>query len=363
MQGGALIKFFILIGFLSLSACSSTGPNAAGSATLKTDYNIERAELVESRPLSRIAFGSCQHQKNEQKIFKTVLESKPELYITMGDNVYASKPEDQPLSEAYLLQSQNEDFRNLWKQTPVIATWDDHDYGLNDGGKENSLKEEARSEFMAFFPEDAKKISKNQPGIYHSFLFGTDNQRVLVILLDTRWNRDELELQTNPKSPLDKYRPTEDQGKTILGSVQWRWLEEQLLRPADLKIVVTSIQLLPAEHGFEKWANFPAERERFLNLIKKVGPKNLLILSGDRHLSEISELALPGYGTVTEITASSINRLSNLTEEKNSLRKGAFFTKESFGLLNIDWVKRQVMVEIKDLTGKPVLSAELKLQK
>ena len=363
MRGGVMIKFFVLISFFSLSACSTAEKKAASSTQAARSYDIERAELRESRPLNRIAFGSCQHQKSEQKIFRTVLDSKPDLYITMGDNVYASKPEDQPLNEAYLLQIQNEDFRSLWSKIPVIATWDDHDYGLNDGGKENSLKEEARSEFMAFFLEDAKKISKSQPGIYHSFMFGADDKRILVILLDTRWNRDALEFQNNPKSPLDKYRPTEDERKTILGENQWRWLEEQLLKPAELKIIVSSIQVLPTEHGFEKWANFPAERQRLFNLIKKVNPKNLLILSGDRHMSEISSMDLPGYGKILEITASSINRLSNLTEEKNSLRQGPFFTKENFGLMDIDWARRKAIIEIKDMAGKSVLSTDIKLQK
>jgi hypothetical protein len=44
-----------------------------------------------------------------------------------------------------------------------------------------------------------------------------------------------------------------------------------LRQPADVRVIVSSIQVLPDDHRFEKWGNFPAERRRLLALIRATG--------------------------------------------------------------------------------------------
>lgn len=350
------MKKFILLLLLATTSCS-TGPRK-----LPELNTVQTAQVTTEKAPTKIAFASCSHQKNPQPIWETMLDQKPELYIGMGDNVYASKPEDQPILEQYKIQAQVPEFKKFRSQVPVIGVWDDHDFGLNDGGDKNSKHSEAKQAYLQFFPFDAQKIPASQMGVQHAILFGQAPQRINVILLDTRTYRSDLEANPNPKTPLDKFSPTKDKSKTVLGGEQWKWLEKELRRPAEIVLLVSSIQVLPEKHGFEKWANFPHERTRLLNLIKKTKVKNLVILSGDRHLAEVSKLNLPGYGELFEMTASSINRPSGIENEENPLRVGSLYGKENFGLLSINWESKDLAVELKDAEGKKLNEFSLKMK-
>lgn len=339
-------KWLFVCSFI-LVACSNFGApkesHGIGSAP-------QVAPLVENQTLTSIAFASCSHQKAPQPIWSSVLNLKPDLYIGMGDNVYASKTPDLPILEQYRLQASIPEFKKFRSQVPVIGTWDDHDYGLGDGGAKNPKRDEAKAAYLQFFPEDRKKIPDSQLGIQHSFVLGQEPRRLHVILLDTRTYRSDLEPNTNPKTPLDKFLPTRDSSKTLLGEEQWRWLEQELKTKAEVHLLVSSIQVIPEQHGFEKWANFPHERKRLFEMIERSKIKNLVILSGDRHFAEISRVLL-AHGPLYEITASSLNRPASIQQEKNSHRIGSLYNKENFGWLQIDWEKQQLHFDIRDIHG------------
>ncbi len=299
-----------------------------------------------SKLVSIIAFGSCADQKKPTPLFKEIVAYKPDLYIGAGDNVYSSGDNDRPISKAYNTLSAIPEFQELAKTTPIIATWDDHDFGDNDGGATNADKLEARENFIKFFTNDAPLIDPKNEGIYHSFLLGPLKKQVQVILLDTRWSRSELEPTVAPKNSLDKYQATKDKSKNILGAAQWKWLEAELAKKADLRILVSSVQFVADENGFEKWANFPSEKEKLSKLLSKYKINNLVIISGDRHAGEISKVPRKGQSELIDITASGINRTSTITNEDNRFRVGKRTVKENFGLFLIDWEKRQLDIAL-----------------
>ena len=112
-----------------------------------------------------------------------------------------------------------------------------------------------------------------------------------------------------------------------VGDRQWGWLERQLRQPAELRLVVSSIQVIPEEHGFERWANLPRERERLFELIRSNGANGMVLLSGDRHLAEISRLPFEVVGySLYEVTSSSMNAERHGPKEPNRYRT----TAESF---------------------------------
>ena len=80
--------------------------------------------------------------------------------------------------------------------------------------------------------------------------------------------------------------PTDDESTTILGAAQWAWLEKVLKEPAELRIIVSSVQFAPEAQGGECWANFPHEQKRLLSLLRG---QTALVLSGDRHWCEFSQ--------------------------------------------------------------------------
>ena len=109
-----------------------------------------------------------------------------------------------------------------------------------------------------------------------------------VILLDGRYFREEPAHWWNPL--WRNAEPTAD----ILGAEQWAWLEHELATStADINLIGSGIQVIANEHPFEKWDELPQARARFFDLIAKTKPRNLIILSGDRHLGEISRAVDP----------------------------------------------------------------------
>lgn len=355
---------FTLAFFLVCTWSCTTSPKAASTAKKNyTPINTSKESLLTipyrslslSKEIHTFAIGSCVHQKLAQPIWTTVQKNNPELFIMMGDNVYASSPQDRPLIDQYIKLNENQDYKQLRESTPFLATWDDHDYGQNDGGVHNPEKEEARRVFVNYWGYLVQSLPKGQKAIYHSRTVGSKNKKIQFILLDTRWDRSEL--TKNPEyDPTDKtnpqpkiYLPNSDKAARILSDEQWKWFENELKKPAQIRFIVSSIQVIPNDHSFEKWGNFPLERERFFNLLKKYKIRNAIILSGDRHLSVISKTDLKGLGSIYEITASSLNRPSPaIDKEQDSTYISEPFLKSNFGLISINWPNKTVQARIID---------------
>jgi alkaline phosphatase D len=223
----------------------------------------------------------------------------------------------------------------------------------------------SKKEFLNFWPYVKDSLGFNQGGIYHAKIIGGVKKKqpsLQVIMLDTRYFRSPL--KRNPeveKDPLKQYLPNTDPQATILGEQQWTWLEEQLARPADVRFIVSSIQVIPEQHGFEKWANFPKEKERLLNLLKKTQVKNVFILSGDRHLGIISKQEVKGYGPLYEITSSSINRPSKL-EETDPSYIGKPIPSENFGLALIQWKNHKITFQLKNIKNETLNSVDVPIK-
>lgn len=308
--------------------------------------------------ISRFAFGSCSHQDYEIPILSAIQGLNPELYVAMGDNVYASRPETKPISEAYRRMGLRPEFQSFRKAVPMIATWDDHDYGQNDGGVDNPEKQIAREAFLNFFPYAKQRVSTEGP-ISHSEEFGEKERLVRFILLDTRWDRSPLErTEVNGKK---RILPNTDPQSRVLSEAQWAWFEAELAKPARVIFVVSSIQVLSDQHQFESWSRFPRERQRLLSLLEKQGDRNLFVLSGDRHRGEFSKLVLK-HTVLWDFTASSLNRPVPTENENNPYRQGPLYMAENFGLSEIDWQEGKMLVSLRDSEGKILHAAEVQLK-
>ena len=68
----------------------------------------------------------------------------------IGDNIYGDSEDVAVLREKYGMLGAEPGFQTLRMQTPVLATWDDHDYGINDGGAEFVSKVESQKAFNDF---------------------------------------------------------------------------------------------------------------------------------------------------------------------------------------------------------------------
>ena len=217
----------------------------------------------------------------------------------LGDNVYGDvESEDlRELRAAYEMQAAADGFSRLREAAvPLAATWDDHDYGVNDGGAEFFGREEAQRIFEDFWgvPADSERASR--PGVYDSVTYGPPGQRVQLILLDTRYFRSPLRRTDEPGAPgKERYLPDSDPAKTMLGEEQWGWLRGVLEEVADLRILASSIQVIADGHGFEAWRHLPAERDRLYALLRETGANGVVVDFGRsaprRHLSQTTALS------------------------------------------------------------------------
>ncbi len=304
--------------------------------------------------LQRIAFGSCIDQNKPQPLWGQILADKPDLFIFGGDNVYASK---QPFDIAnthlaYATLGANDGFAQLRATVPHLAIWDDHDYGLNDGGAAFPHKQASKDAFLKFWDAPANDERRGREGLYHAAIYGSAGQRVQVILLDNRWF-------LSPWKPSDqrgaagkeRYVPDAGAHKTILGAAQWAWLEAQLTQPADLRIIVSGIQVLAEGHCWERWGLFPAERQKLYDLIASTRANGVVFLSGDRHIGALYTETTNTPYAMHEMTSSGITHPWQGAREDGPNRVGELFTQLHYGMVELDWAARVIKLQLRDAKG------------
>ncbi len=290
--------------------------------------HVEKAGNSEEvlKPAMTIAFGSCNKETKEQILWDDILADKPDSWIWLGDNVYGDTEDGEVMKAKYDLQKQNLDYQKLIESTSIYGIWDDHDYGKNNAGKEFSKKDEMRDLMLDFLQVPRSNPVWERKGGYQSYELSKEGLAVKLILLDSRYFRDE------PKMSGRNYQPNLE--GSILGNEQWDWLEQELQSTtADLILIGNGIQVLPEEHRFEKWANFPNERQKLIDLIRQYG-KRTILLSGDRHITEVSRLKRPE--PLYEVTCSGMTHsYTKFKGEDNQHRIGSVVTEKNYGLLHL----------------------------
>ncbi len=300
----------------------------------------------EAKPIQRIAFGSCANQSKPQPIWDVVVEQKPDIFVFLGDNIYADTADMKLMKEKYARLGAKPGYQQLLKQCPVLATWDDHDFGVNDGGAWYPKKEESQRILLDFFnvPQDSPR--RQRPGIYDATILGPAGKRVQIILLDTRYFRSRATVDVRSEAEKRKqnlvgwYVPNHDPAATMLGPEQWKWLEARLREPADLRFIASSSQVVADEKGMESWGNFPAERTRLYQLIKSTAAQHVLFLSGDVHFAEISKTDEGPY-PLYDFTSSGLTNVNPswaAAVNTHRVTPGAY-AKPNAGFIDIDWDK------------------------
>lgn len=305
-------------------------------------------------PLTRIAFGSCADQAKPQPIWDAVLAYKPDLFIFAGDNVYGdfNSADGANLRRAYGLTSEVPGYSRLRKEIPHLAVWDDHDYGLNDGGGDFAHKAVAKELFLQFWNVPAGDVRRTRDGIYTASIVGPPGMRVQIVLLDVRWFRSPLKPTDQRGAPgKERYLPDPDPAKTMLGVEQWQWLAAELRKPAELRLIVSSTQVLAEGHGWERWGNFPLERQRLIDTIRDSGAKGVVLLSGDRHIGALYRETPADLYPLYEVTSSGLNMVYWAAKEAGPNRLGALYAAANFGVVDVDWWERKLTLALRDEGG------------
>jgi alkaline phosphatase D len=290
-----------------------------------------------NKKYARVALLSCMDdrlKKVADVMWPQVMAQKPDAMLLIGDNVYADSPlVDTPAKDLWKRYVETRQELKLYYADaliPLVATWDDHDYGRNDGDSNYAFKNESAEVFFAFFPQ---KLGSTElvrgPGVsswWNAF-------HVNFALLDDRSFR----------TPNKQDQP----GATHFGPEQEQWLQKQMSESTKPVLLVSGDQFFGGYHPFESYeGSHPLSfKERMVEW--KKSPVPLLFLSGDRHLTEIMniEAEVLGYPTY-EITSSGVHAkvfADALTRNPNPRRLVGAAGKYNYSILEIMRASRHLL--------------------
>jgi alkaline phosphatase D len=322
---------------------------------------VRAAEIVQN-----IAFGSC-IRNLDHPMLDRVLTLPMDLFLFTGDNIYGDTEDMSVMRAKYDALKASRFFRELRRRVPVLATWDDHDLGVNDGGADYPKRRESQAEFLRWLDEPADSPRRQREGVYDARIFGPAGKRVQIILLDTRYFRGPLKRVQKGQPGLlgGPYVPNPDKSSTMLGKTQWIWLKEQLTQPAEVRLIVSSIQFVAEFSGAEAWANLPHEKQRMLDLLRETNASGVLFVSGDRHWCELSRMDGPLGYPLYDLTASSLTELHKRgTPTENKYRAiPTTYHDVNVGHMHIDWAASDPLItwKIVDVAGQPQIEHQLRL--
>lgn len=357
----------ILYIFLVLAVVSNSCKKEKDIPFLSGEYNDNPTVLTD------FAFGSCATQMDyfaldpvpDRAIFSTIVNKNPQLYIAGGDNVYADiiavlPGNVQYINTAYEQMWRDPDFTNLRKNVPIIATWDDHDYGQNDGTSKNPAKVVAKNAFLSWWKIPQDSPIRKRDGIYQTYYYGPEDKRVQIIVLDLRYFQSPK--GNLPIAGLTGYPVQTDTNKTMLGATQWSWLKDELKKPAKIRIIVSSLQFSAEFNKFENWAIFPHEIENMYTAIRDAKAEGVFFLSGDVHYADMNVRTPENLYPMYDFTSSGLTHLEG-KEYVSKYRNVESFLDLNFGMVRINWeaIPVTVKVEICNKAGDVVRVKEINL--
>lgn len=297
---------------------------------------IVRVPIDSVKKMDRIAFGSCNHQLLPQEMWLNILEYNPDVFVFLGDNIYGDCKTVDCLIKNYNRQLKKPYFLEFAEKIPYIGTWDDHEFGVNNSGGENPIKKESQRLFLDFMGEPANSPRRQQEGIYITYEFGRDGQRVKFFMLDERYFRDEPSAEAN-----------------MLGEKQWKWFENEFTNStAQINIICSGSQFLSTKTTCDRWEQYPKDLKRMYDLLTSSRKPGVFILSGDIHCAEMMVNKDPNLNyALYEFTSSGLTHAHTgpkINSNVYKMRKVSCVL--NYGLITIKWDKPvTIKVEIKDI--------------
>lgn len=297
---------------------------------------VQRVPLDSVKQITRIAFGSCNHQSLPQEMWENILVHRPDIWVWLGDAIYGDTKKMDKMKQIFNKQLSKPNYVTFLKHVPVIGIWDDHDYGGNNVDKTYPMKRETQQLFLDFLGEPINSPRRSQEGIYTSYVFGEPGKQVKFILLDVRYHKEK------PGDSSD-----------ILGEAQWNWLEKELRNSsAQIHLIATGTQFVSDKKTTERWLQFPRSVKRMYELIRSSAVPGVIFLSGDIHCGEMmvnnsADLPYPIY----EFTSSGLTHGHwGPGVKRNSYKIRNPFCGRNYGLITINWNEPvSLKVELRDI--------------
>lgn len=302
---------------LSLTTPSGDWSDTRTFKTLKVKDNL------------RVLVASCSSdQFNDigNIIWPEAFDKNPNVVFLIGDNIYADI-----YSGIYIGHNIPSTPDHLWRRhvdhamtmkiyrmkelVPTFVTWDDHDYGLNDGDGSYKHKEESKKIFQAFFPT-----------------YDTKNQ-VKTIGVGSRLNL--IGQQFNFLDGRSFRSPRKDKNGFHLGKKQREMLLATVKQSKSINWLIMGDQFFGGYHPYESFEGLhPVEFQKFKEELMETH-KKFVFLSGDRHFIEV--MKAKEFNSI-EYTVSGVHTKTYkgaLARDPNPNRLDGFDGQYNYGIFDI----------------------------
>ncbi|WP_415061980.1 alkaline phosphatase D family protein [Bdellovibrio sp.] len=310
--------------------------------TYKSD--VSSVDPQDVKKVEKVVFTCCVHQSGEQSLWQQINKAQPDLVVLAGNSVDSVRFDEKPLSAQYKKLDQVEGYRDLRSRVPFMAVWDEQDYGVKNGDSEFASKNESREAFLKYWSYIPKLQTADAKGVEHSIILGPKGQRLQLILLDTRFYSAPLREENG------EFKKNWRKKDSRLGKEQWKWLESELRKEADYRIIVSPVQMAANSYPGERWGLSPLERQRLFDTLREVKAHNVLFISGNRSLGAIGKVDMIDYGPLYDVTVGPFNGTA-ATSEKDWHYVGKQVEEPNFGMIELDWKKREAQIKILNRAG------------
>ncbi|MEZ6119083.1 MAG: alkaline phosphatase D family protein [Pirellulaceae bacterium] len=293
--------------------------------------------------------GGAAYIPRNRYAWRTLQDQNADMMLLLGDNVYIDDPSNLPYQRYLYYRRQSQPyFRDMVMSLPIASIWDDHDFGDNDckGGPEIDFPAWKRPVWQVFrqnWVNPGYGGGDSQPGCWYSFSYGD----IDFFMLDGRYYRTT--------SSSDGSTPT------MLGPVQKAWLKQALVQSAaKVKVLCSPVPWIGG--NADKWEGFAEERAELFGWLNQHRIASVLLVSADRHRSDLLVTRRPGSYDLYEFMSSKLT--NHHTHAEINQDQGALFSyndKCSFGLVTVDTRADDPMIEyrIKTIDNEWVFSHTL----
>jgi len=294
----------------------------------KGEYSpVGRTKTLADNPKQvKIGIVSCSnYEAGYFNAYESLAKKDVDVIVHLGDYIYeygTGTYGDTSLTRKHIPNHEiltKEDYRNRYAQYrkdpdlqlihqnhPFIVIWDDHEIA-NDAyktGAQNHQEDEgdyqvrqniAKEVYHEWLPTDLTR----DDNLYRTFSFGNFAD---LIMLDGRLAGRTKQLKEQAK---------EMEGHSMLGSDQLLWLKNNLqTSTATWKIIGNQVIFSPTdlsrvreqEFNMDAWDGYSGERDHIVNFIDNEEISNVVIMTGDTHMS----LAFEVPNDLTRLTYESV---------------------------------------------------------
>jgi len=314
-------------------------------------------------PAIKFLFGTCLYVNEPEvdrpgepyggnfEILTAMAGKKADFMLWGGDNTYMREADFDSKTGVMHRYTHT---RSLPELQPLLggmhhyATWDDHDYGPNDSDESYALKEQTLETFKLFWGNPTYALNKSVAGN-----FGWTD--VEFFLLDDRWFRTPMDMRSIPNQ--------------MLGNDQLKWLIEALKSSkATFKFIVSGGQILNTDASpyTENYIRFREEREGFLKMLQDERIGGLVLLTGDRHHTELSKMERPNTYPLYDFTISPMTAGASGDrgkDDKNYFRvPETYYGSRNFAVFEVTGTRKErvLTVQVCDIKGEVVWKREIK---